>query len=109
MGCHFHPPVIIAVGYDPAVSWHRETDGKDHGEIDATTAATQMMLQAAGIWALHYVGWDCLSLEKMLAAFPEMAGVQLTALLPLGYPAEGAHPAKLHAQREPMEKLVKYL
>ena len=29
MGCHFHPPVIIAVGYDPAVSWHRETDADD--------------------------------------------------------------------------------
>ena len=108
MGCHFHPPVIIAVGYDPAVSWHRETDGKDHGEIDATIAVTQMMLQAADLGlGTTYVG--LFEPEKMLAAFPEMAGVQLTALLPLGYPAEGAHPAKLHAQREPMEKLVKYL
>ena len=108
MGCHFHPPVIIAVGYDPAVSWHRETDGKDHGEIDATIAATHMMLQAADLGlGTTYVGM--FEPEKMLAAFPEMAGVQLTALLPLGYPAEGAHPAKLHAQREPMEKLVKYL
>ena len=100
MGCH--------LGYDPAVSWHRETDGKDHGEIDATIAATQMMLQAADLGlGTTYVGM--FEPEKMLAAFPEMAGVQLTALLPLGYPAEGAHPAKLHAQREPMEKLVKYL
>lgn len=85
MGCHFHPPVIIAVGYDPAVSWHRETDGKDHGEIDATIAATQMMLQAADL------------------------GLVPIAMLPLGYPAEGAHPARLHTDRKSMEQLVKYL
>lgn len=27
----------------------------------------------------------------------------------LGYPAEGAHPARLHTDRKPMEQLVKYL
>ena len=27
MDCHFHAPVVIAVGYDPKESWHRE-----HGE-----------------------------------------------------------------------------
>ena len=26
---HFRPPVMLAVGYDPSVSWKRETDGKD--------------------------------------------------------------------------------
>ena len=88
MGSHFHPPVLVAVAYDPAVSWKRETDGKDHGEIDAAIAATQMML---------------------LAAFPEMAGTMPIALLPLGYPAEGAHPARLHSDRRPVEELVKYL
>ena len=31
------------------------------------------------------------------------------AMLPLGYPAEGAHPARLHTERKPMEQLVKYL
>ena len=108
MDCHFHAPVVIGVGYDPKESWHREHDGKDHGEIDAAIAVTQMMLQAADLGlGTTYVGM--FDPEKLTAAFPEMAGVQLTALLPLGYPAEGAHPAKLHAQREPMEKLVKYL
>ena len=49
MGSHFHPPVILAVAYDPQVSWKRETDGKDHGEIDASLAVSQMMLQAADL------------------------------------------------------------
>ena len=57
MDCHFHAPVVIAVGYDPKESWHREHDGKDHGEIDASIAVTQMMLQAADLGlGTTYVG-----------------------------------------------------
>lgn len=41
-GAHFHPPVMLMVAYDPAVAWKREDDGKNHGEIDAAIATTQM-------------------------------------------------------------------
>ena len=106
--CHFHAPVVIAVGYDPQESWHRETDGKDHGEIDAAIAATQMMLQAADLGlGTTYVGM--FRPEDLVRTFPEMEGLHMIAMLPLGYPAEGAHPAKLHGLRKPMEELVKYL
>lgn len=108
MGSHFRPPVILAVAYDPAVSWKRETDGKDHGEIDAAIAAAQMMLQAADLGlGTTYVGM--FEPEKLMEAFPEMAGTLPIALLPLGYPAEGAHPARLHNERRSMEELVRYL
>ena len=50
-----------------------------------------MMLQAADLGlGTTYVGM--FEPEKLLAAFPEMAGTVPIALLPLGYPAEGAHP-----------------
>ena len=108
MGSHFHPPVILAVAYDETVSWKRETDGKDHGEIDAAIAAAQMMLQAADLGlGTTYVGM--FEPEKLMTAFPEMAGTTPIALLPLGYPAEGAHPARLHGDRKPLEELIKYL
>ena len=48
-GSRFHPPVMLVVAYDASVSWKRETDGKDHGEIDAAIAAAQMVLQAAAV------------------------------------------------------------
>lgn len=108
MGSHFHPPVILAVGYDPSAAWNRETDGKNHGEIDAAIAATQMMLQAADLGlGTTYVGM--FEPEKLRAEFPEMAGLEIIALLPLGYPAEGAHPARLHSDRRALEELVRYL
>ena len=99
---------MIAVGYDPQESWHRETDGKDHGEIDAAIAATQMMLQAADLGlGTTYVGM--FRPEDLVRTFPEMEGLHMIAMLPLGYPAEGAHPAKLHGLRKPMEELFKSL
>lgn len=108
MGCHYHPPVILAVGYDPQVAWDRETDGKNHGEIDAAIAVTQMMLQAADLGlGTTYVGM--FEQDKLENAFPEMVGTPIIAMLLLGYPAEDAHPAKLHGSRKPLEELVRYL
>ena len=105
MDCHFHAPVIIGVGYDPKESWHREHDGKDHGEIDAAIAVTQMMLQAADLGlGTCYVGM--FSQEKLHETFPEMKGLVATAMLPLGYPAETAHPSRLHADRMPIDEMV---
>ena len=90
------------------LAWKREDDGKNHGEIDAAIAVTQMMLQAADLGlGTTYVGM--FDPEKLHAAFPELAGLTPIALLPMGYPAEGAHPSRLHTDRKPLEELVRYL
>ncbi len=105
MDCHFHPPVLLAVAYDPAVSWKRERDGTDYGPVDASLAVSQMLLQAAALG----LGSCCIGLfdpEKLKAAFSELAGLEPVLLLALGHPAEGAHPARLHNERKPLEEFV---
>ena len=90
------------------IAWKREEDGKNHGEIDVTLAVSQMMLQAAELGlGTTYVGM--FNPEKLLEQFPEMKGLQPTAYLPLGYPAETAHPSRLHADRKPLEELAVFL
>ena len=91
--CHFHSPVVIVAAYDPEISWKR---------------VSQMMLQAAELGlGTTYVGM--FNPEKLLEQFPEMKGLQPTAYLPLGYPAETAHPSRLHADRKPLEELAVFL
>ncbi len=71
-------------------------------------AMPQMMLQAAELGlGTTYVGM--FNPEKLLEQFPEMKGLQPTAYLPLGYPAETAHPSRLHADRKPLEELAVFL
>ena len=108
MDSHFAPPMILAVAYDPEVAWKRAQDGKNHGEIDASIACAQIMLQAADLGlGTTYVGM--FDPDKLMAAFPEMAGLVPIALIPIGYPAEGAHPARLHTTRIPLEEMVQTL
>ena len=105
---HFHAPMTLVVAYDPADAWVREYDGKNHGEIDAAIAVTQMMLEAADLGlGTTYVG--VFEADKLLEQFPEMAGLVPIALLPIGYPAENARPSRLHESRKPLEELVTYL
>ena len=110
-GCarsHFDSPVMLVVSYDPADAWIREEDGKNHGEIDAAIATTQMMLQAADLGlGTPYIGM--FDPEKLRAAFPEeLAGLVPIALLARGYPAENARPSRLHTDRKPLEEMVRY-
>lgn len=64
-----------------------------------------MMLQAADLGlGTCYVGM--FSQEKLHELFPEMKGLVATAMLPLGYPAETAHPSRLHTDRMPLDEMV---
>lgn len=101
---HNNQPQHVLVCYDESAAWVRTgIDEKNHGEIDAAIATTQIMLQAADLGlGTTYVG--VFDPERLRQELPELAGRTPIALLPVGYPAEGAHPNKLHTQRKPLEE-----
>ena len=105
MGSHFHPPVILVIAYDPEPAWKREHDGKNHGEIDAAIAVTQMMLQAADLGlGTTWVGW--FDTAAVQARFDITAEEEVLALMPLGYPAENCRPARIHEVRKELSETV---
>ena len=47
--------------------------------------------------------------EKLKDLFPSMKGYNIVALFPTGYPAENAHPSRLHTIRKEKEQVVEVL
>ncbi len=105
---HFAPPVMLVIGYEPDVAWCRAEDGKNHGEIDASIALTQMMLQAAEM-DLGTVYLGMFDPVKLVESFPEMEGTVPIAMIPLGYPADDSKPNVRHEKRRPLDEIVTYL
>lgn len=107
--CTFDAPVVLVICYDK----NREAKiplrpGYTFGEMDATIVCTHMMLQA---WELG-IGTCWVGMfhdEQVIQALdlPDHLGV--SALLPMGYPADGVKPAHLHSKIRPAEETIAYL
>ncbi|MBQ8496943.1 MAG: nitroreductase family protein [Clostridia bacterium] len=102
----FDAPVILAVCYDNDRTWKNDLmPGYQSGETDAAIVCTHMMLEA---WELGigscWVGWFNADEIKTTLGLPE--NVTLSALLPIGYPAEDANPTKLHTKIRDFEDTV---
>lgn len=96
--CTFGAPVILVVGYDRTRDWKNKLmPGLTSGETDAAIVCTHMMLQAAdlGIGSC-WVGYFNPEQVAEVLGLPE--NITVTALLPIGYPAENAAPLPLHSQ-----------
>ena len=107
--CTFDAPVILVVCYDK----ERQAKiplrpGYTFGEMDATIVCTHMMLQA---WELGigscWVGM--FNDEQVAQALNLPDGLGVSALLPMGYPADNASPAHLHSKIRPAEETIAYL
>lgn len=104
-GCLFDAPMALVVCADRGASWKREGDGWDSAEVDGAIVATHMMLAAAeeGLGSCWVDWFDAALLRQLLALPEEFAPV---CLMPLGYPAAGSRPSRLHASRKPLEETV---
>lgn len=93
----FDAPVILVVGYDRERDWKNKLmPGYHSGETDAAIVTTHMMLAA------HDCGLGCcwvgyFNAQQVAEALKLPETVQVTAMLPMGYPAENAAPMDLHS------------
>jgi len=96
------------LGYDEQVAWKRETDGKNHGEIDASICALHMMLQALdlGIGTSIVTDFDPVRLRE---AFPQMQNIIPVAVLPMGYPIDNGLQNIEDTKKESNKKMVRFL
>jgi len=105
--CTFGAPVILVVGFDQTRQRQSAMNpGYGFGEVDASIACTHMMLAAAdlGLGAC-WVGMFNKQQVADILGLPQE--ITVTALLPVGYPAEDAKPAPMHTQyREDMVTVI---
>ena len=104
--CTFGAPMILVVCYDRTRDWKNKfMPGYESGETDAAIACTHMMLEA---WELGigscWVGYFNADQVREILGLPE--DVTVSALLPMGYPAEDAKPLPLHFQSRPIEEMA---
>lgn len=104
---HFMCTAALIVCYDKNLSWKREYDGKDSGDIDAGIVTTQMMLEAAELgvgttWVMHFIP------EAVRAEFKLPDNYEATAILVMGYPAASAKPFPAHEISRDIGEMVAY-
>lgn len=107
--CAFNAPAVLLFAVDEAEQWKSPLEpGFTSGHQDVSIVATHMMLAA----------WDLGIGSCWVNFFPNTEAAQAFSLpetekavllLPIGYPAQGAAPAPMHAKKKDMDQLVKYL
>lgn len=101
----YFAPAAFLVCYDRRECWVRPMDGKSSGEIDASIAATHMLLEATalGLGSIWVMYWNA---RKMKEAFGLEEHIEPVALLIVGYKAEGVEPRPGHFASKTREELL---
>lgn len=104
--CTFDAPVILVICYDRNRDWKNKLQpGYESGETDAAIVCTHMMLEAAqlGVGSCWVGYFNAAEVSKVLG-LPE--NLTVSALLPIGYPAEDAQAGPMHAQYRELADMV---
>ncbi len=105
----FNAPTVLVIAYDGELCWkNKRMNGHPSGETDAAIVATHMMLSAweEGIGSCWVGVFDSEEVKQVLELPPS---VTVTALMPMGYPAEDACPAPFHGEIRPQEETLFFL
>lgn len=104
--CTFDAPLIFLVGYDKKLAAKGKRKENDNfGETDCTIVCSHMLFEAQDLGlGSCWVGWFAGPQLSETMGIPD--DIQICHILPVGYPAEDAQPAKMHSQRRAIETVV---
>lgn len=104
----FGTKTLMVVGADKFNSYVRKFDNKNFAQIDATIVASHIMfeIQELGL-GTTWVGY--FDPAVLISEFPQMAGYEIVAIFPIGYPAEDVQIADMHYKTKAKEDLVTVL
>ena len=104
--CRYGAPVVLMICYDKSVCAGAEPFGLDGtGAVDATIAATQMILAAKdqGLGSLWIMRFDPAKAAQM---FNLPDNIKPITLINVGYPADGAQPNERHTMRMTVDQML---
>ena len=105
--CIFGAPVVFVLGYDTdRVAHGIRKENDEFGETDVAIVCTHMMLKATELG----LGSCCVGMfsEEIIRACLDIPGnVNITLLLPVGYPDAG--PSVRHTEFRDSSEIVQYL
>ena len=104
----FNAPMFFLVCCDKNIAWKHKTEDYISTEIDRSIVTTHIILEAhdLGLGSVIVRSFETQKLKDLFKIPENMIPI---ALLPLGYPKEGAKPSKLHFQKKDVKEMVEYL
>ncbi|WP_461810561.1 nitroreductase family protein [Faecalimonas sp.] len=99
---------FLLVGYKEEEGWQRTFDQRNFADIDASIAATHMMLAIEEL-GLSTTWVGCFDAPMLQTQFPEMKGYHLIALFPIGYAADNSTPSERHFKRKETKQILEIL
>ena len=90
-------PMYIIACADHNVAWHRESDGKDHSDVDVSIAVEHLCLAAEeqGLGTCWVCNFDTILCRKLFY-LPEF--IEPIALIPIGYPSDSQSKPKVRKE-----------
>lgn len=103
----FDAPLFMIICFDKNVSWKRQSDHEEMGNVDASIVATHMMLEISnlGLGSTWVGQFDS---EKIRVLFSLPKNYVPIVILPIGYPAETCMPHANHCKRLGIESTSFY-
>lgn len=100
-------PVMLIISFDKSISYKQAIAGFDFGYMDASIVTTHMILEATNLGlGTTWVGMFNPDKAKELYNIPE--SYEVVSVLPIGYPAEDAHPSRMHSDIKPKDETIFY-